>query len=95
MGSRQWIFGIALVCLLPRAAAAQWTNPKLIAGQVGFNVAVSFVGKLILQRESPGLAFKKSPGRGERLRPHGPCRLHDRWPTSQLGARGKNTRAKI
>ena len=64
MGSRQWICGIALVCLLPRAAAAQWTNPKLIAGQVGFNVAVSFVGKLILQHESPGRAFKKALAEG-------------------------------
>ena len=64
MGSRQWICGIALVCVLPRAAAAQWTDPKLIAGQVGFNVAVSFVGKLILQRESPGQAFKKALAEG-------------------------------
>mgnify|MGYP001064567409 CR=1 FL=1 len=64
MGSRQWICGIALVCLLPRAAAAQWADPKLILGQVGFNVAVSFFGKLILQRESPGQAFKKALAEG-------------------------------
>jgi hypothetical protein len=64
MGSRQWICGIALVCLLPRAAAAQWADPKLIAGQVGFNVAVSFIGKLVLQHEPPGRAFKKALAEG-------------------------------
>ena len=53
-----WILGISHVG--SRAAYAQWKDPKLIAGQVGFHVAVSFVGKLVVERESPGRAIKQA-----------------------------------
>ena len=56
--SRQWICALALCCLLPDAAEAQWRDPKLIAGQVGFNIAASFVGKMVVQHEPPGRAIK-------------------------------------
>lgn len=41
------------------AAEAQWKEPKLIAGQVAFHTAVSFVGKLI-RHEPPGRAFREA-----------------------------------
>lgn len=51
--------GILAVVFLTsgRSVEAQWTDPKLIAGQVGFNVAVSFFGQ-IFHGESPGRAIK-------------------------------------
>ena len=54
---------VALLLLLgvfPSKVAAQWTDPKLIAGQVGFGIAASFIGKLLIARESPGEAFKEA-----------------------------------
>lgn len=42
------------------AAEAQWANPKLVAGQVGFNVALSFLGKVVLGHERPGRALKQA-----------------------------------
>jgi hypothetical protein len=52
---------VSLLCFVSAGAAeAQWTDPKLIAGQVGFNVAVSFFGKLVLGHESPGSALKQA-----------------------------------
>jgi hypothetical protein len=42
-----------LLSSLPAKAFAQWGDPKLIAGQVGFNVALSFLGKILLQHEPP------------------------------------------
>jgi hypothetical protein len=56
-------FGVAalLVTLVTPAAAAhaQWADPKLIAGQVAFHTAVSFVFKLI-HHEPPGRALRES-----------------------------------
>ncbi len=61
MGSRQWICGLCLGCFLfARAGEAQWRDPKLIAGQVGFNIALSFVGKMVLHHESPKRAFTQA-----------------------------------
>jgi hypothetical protein len=54
--------GIAALCaslLAPAAAEAQWSNPKLIAGQVAFHTAVSFIFKLI-HKEPPGRAIRES-----------------------------------
>jgi hypothetical protein len=48
-----------LVLSVTGVAEAQWRDPRLIAGQVGFHVAVSFVGKLI-HHEPVGRAFKQS-----------------------------------
>ncbi len=51
---------LALSLLAPAAAAeAQWTDPKLIAGQVAFHTAVSFVFKLV-RHEPPGKAIRES-----------------------------------
>jgi hypothetical protein len=50
----------ALLLALPTRASAQWKDPKLIAGQVGFHVAVSFFGKLVLGHEPAGQALKKA-----------------------------------
>lgn len=64
MGSRQWICGLCLGCfLIARAGEAQWRDPKLIAGQVGFNIAASFVGKVV-HGESPGRAIKQALSEG-------------------------------
>lgn len=51
---------ILFVLGVPRRVHAQWKDPKLVAGQVGFHVAVSFLGKLVLAHDSPGRAFKKA-----------------------------------
>jgi hypothetical protein len=60
MGKR---FGVAalLLSFLAKATAAeaQWNDPKLIAGQVAFHTAVSFVFKLF-QHEPPGRAIRES-----------------------------------
>jgi hypothetical protein len=42
-----------------KAAEAQWKDPKLVASQVGFHVAASFVGKLI-RHEPVGPALRQS-----------------------------------
>jgi hypothetical protein len=61
MGRRQWICGVSLgLFLFARAGDAQWRDPKLIAGQMGFNIAVSFVGKMLVHHETPGRAFKQA-----------------------------------
>jgi hypothetical protein len=57
------LLGLCLValCSFPaRIAHAQWTDPRLILGQVGFNVTVGFVGKVFFQHQSPGRALKKA-----------------------------------
>jgi hypothetical protein len=53
--------GALLACLLAPAtvAEAQWNDPKLIAGQVAFHTAVSFVAKLI-HHEPPGRAIREA-----------------------------------
>lgn len=61
MGSRQWICGLCLCCLtFARAGEAQWRDPKLVAGQVGFNIAVSFVGKVFVHHQPPGRALRQA-----------------------------------
>jgi len=52
--------GIFIVVFLigSRPAHAQWNNPRLIAGQIAFNFAVSFIGKLVHEHKSPGQALK-------------------------------------
>jgi hypothetical protein len=56
-------FGVTVLAgsLLASAAAAeaQWDDPKLIAGQVAFHTAVSFVAKLI-HHEPPGRAIREA-----------------------------------
>jgi hypothetical protein len=65
MGSRQWICGLCLsALLLARAGEAQWRDPKLIAGQVGFHIAISFVGKMVVHHESPGHAIRQAVKEG-------------------------------
>jgi hypothetical protein len=50
----------ALLALFGRAAEAQWRDPHLIAGQVAFSITASFLGKLLVHRESPGRAFRQA-----------------------------------
>jgi hypothetical protein len=60
MGRRLAVGSSVLLWLLhATTASAQWSDPKLIAGQVGFHVAVSFVGKLV-HHEPPGRAIKEA-----------------------------------
>lgn len=58
--------GTVLLCcsLLARPVNAQWRDPKLIASQLGFNIAASWIGKMILGHESSGTAFKQALGEG-------------------------------
>lgn len=59
MGRLVW--ALCISCLLSAGRAeAQWADAKLIASQVGFNVAVSFFGKLIVGHEPAGRAFKQA-----------------------------------
>ena len=61
MGRRRATMLVGLLCLsVPVKALAQWGDPKLIAGQVGFNVALSFLGKVLLEREPPRRAIKEA-----------------------------------
>lgn len=94
MGSKLGTTAVVLA-LLAAAAGAQaqpgrlgsshaWRDPKLIAGQVGFNVALSFFGKLIVQRESPGRALKQAlvEGTASGLMAHAGYSIagdHPRW----------------
>jgi hypothetical protein len=58
----RWL-GLIVVglCSLPtRSAQAQWGDPQLIFGQVAFNVAASFVGKVLLHHQAPGPAIKSA-----------------------------------
>jgi hypothetical protein len=50
---------VAVASLLASSADAQWNDAKLIAGQVGFHVTVSFFGKLI-HHETPGRAIREA-----------------------------------
>jgi hypothetical protein len=50
---------LAVAMLTASPAAAQWNDPKLIAGQVGFHVTVSFIGKLF-HHEPPGRAIREA-----------------------------------
>lgn len=60
MRARLLVTLLLLVGAFPTKAAAQWTDPKLIAGQVGFGIAASFFGKLLIAHESPGDALKEA-----------------------------------
>jgi hypothetical protein len=53
---------VILVCCstFTRAAQAQWRDPTLIASQVGFNIAASWIGKMIFGHQSPGTALKQA-----------------------------------
>jgi hypothetical protein len=60
MGSGLRLGAVLVVASLSASAVeAQWSDPKLIAGQVGFHVAVSFIGKLI-HHEPPGRAIREA-----------------------------------
>jgi hypothetical protein len=52
-----WIL-VAIFFIGARTAHAQWKDPRLIAGQVAFNFAVSFIGKLVHDHQPPGKALK-------------------------------------
>jgi len=41
-------------------AEAQWTDPRLIGGQVGFSVAITFVGKLVVGHRSWKQALREA-----------------------------------
>lgn len=61
MGSRRFICAIVVAALsLTHAAQAQWTDAKLAAGQIGFNVAASFIGKLVVGGKSPKEALSEA-----------------------------------
>jgi hypothetical protein len=61
MGRRRAIALVGLLCLSVSVKAfAQWGDPKLIAGQVGFNVALSFLVKVLLQRDPPRRAIEEA-----------------------------------
>ena len=60
MGRRLGVAALLVSLLTPATAAeAQWSDPKLIAGQVAFHTAVSFVFKLI-HHEPPGRAIREA-----------------------------------
>ncbi len=59
-GRRNIAVAFSFSLLLGRAADAQWNDPKLVLGQVGFNVAVSFVGKMVIGHVPPGPALKQA-----------------------------------
>ena len=49
------------MCAFPNNnAVAQWTDPGLVASQVGFGIATSFLGKLLIARKPAGDAFKEA-----------------------------------
>ena len=55
------ILALVVCCsVLARAARAQWRDPQLIASQVGFNIAASWIGKMIVGHQSPGEALKEA-----------------------------------
>jgi len=60
MGAKRLITFLLFLGVFPTTAAAQWDNPKLIAGQVGFGIAASFFGKVFIAHESPGQAIKEA-----------------------------------
>ncbi len=49
-----------LMCAFPNNAVAQWADPNLVASQVGFGIATSFFGKLLIARKPAGKAFKEA-----------------------------------
>jgi len=49
-----------LMCAFPNDAVAQWADPSLVASQVGFGIATSFLGKLLIARTPAGDAFKEA-----------------------------------
>jgi hypothetical protein len=60
MRRRIGVTGVLLSFVASTAAAqTSWTDPKLIAGQVAFHTALSFVGKMI-RHESPGRALREA-----------------------------------
>lgn len=59
MRTRIVVLGLALG-VLARPLEAQWRDPRLLAGQVGFHVAASFFGKWLLHDEPPGRAIRRA-----------------------------------
>lgn len=57
---RNLLITLLLASLRPAMAEAQWVDPRLVAGQVGFHVAVSFAGKLVFDRREVGQAFREA-----------------------------------
>lgn len=53
---------VMLLTLVLRAlpAHAQWTDPKLVASQMGVHVTASFLGKLVFGHEPPGRALREA-----------------------------------
>ena len=49
-----------LMCAFPNNAVAQWADPSLVASQVGFGIATSFLGKLLIARTPASDAFKEA-----------------------------------
>ena len=49
-----------LMCAFPNNLVAQWADPSLVASQVGFGIATSFLGKLLIARKPAGHAFKEA-----------------------------------
>jgi hypothetical protein len=60
MFGRLFVVFFLLLCVFSNNAAAQLTDPRLVAGQVGFGIATSFLGKLIFAHQPPGKAFKEA-----------------------------------
>jgi len=59
---RERTVGVMLLTVVLQAgpARAQWTDPKLVAGQMSFHITASFMGKLIFSHEPAGRALREA-----------------------------------
>jgi hypothetical protein len=58
MMDRAVVVMLLAVVLQASPVRAQWTEPKLVAGQMAFHITASFLGKLIFAREPAGSALR-------------------------------------
>lgn len=60
MRERTVVVTLLTVVLQAQAVRAQWTDTKLVAGQMGFHITVSFLGKLVFTDEPAGEALREA-----------------------------------
>lgn len=60
MRTRTVVVTLLTVVLQAQAARAQWTDPKLVAGQMGVHITASFLGKLVFAGEPAGQALREA-----------------------------------
>jgi hypothetical protein len=64
MRGRTVVVMLLTVLLQAQAARAQWADPKLVAGQMGVHVTVSFLGKILFGDEPVGRALREAVREG-------------------------------